>query len=362
MLNQRKAEQLLHTLGTLALFAVVFLWTFSNYFTAELSETYKQPFVMTIASCLTFQVYFVFLLIKDPLVYLLQLKERSQSPTGAKTDAEPLPPKPAVSLLSTARIGFNFFILYFLSNFLLNFSLGEAPLTKVSNLISTCGFFTLVIGAATGVESLSTLKMVAVALSLIATMFSVLPDFSVAGRETRAALLALGSAVFYGVYSIYLKWEEDRRPGQQLSMTLLFAFVGLYTMILVLPAILLASSFGWLEVPWPQSWKITVGLAINAIIGGLTPNYLWNVAFALTTPLVVAIGLSFATPLGVLAGFVKDNAVPWTEVMAAAVFILSFIILNLGTLDPLLDKRIDSFLLSFHRKFWPRPSNNLELE
>jgi drug/metabolite transporter (DMT)-like permease len=88
-----------------------------------------------------------------------------------------------------------------------------------------------------------------------------------------------------------------------------------------------------------------VNIAINAVIGGLIPNYMWNIAFALTTPLMVAIGLSFSTPLGVAAGYIKSGVVKTESAIAAFIIILSFCLLNLASLNEPLDAEIDEKVL-----------------
>lgn len=332
-------------LGSVALFTVVILWTFSSYLTSHVLDGYDQPFIITVASSLSFLLYFIFLVIPDPMMKIqsshvvVANEERKGADGESDAKAGALPP---LTLSETARVAFVFFILYFSSNCLLNFSLGSGDLASVSNLASTSGFFTLLIGYFAGVEILSTLRMGAVLLSVIATLLTVLPEFSLSGESTKAALFALSSAFAYGLYSIYLK--KVTKDESRVSMPMLFAFVGLYTLLIIVPGLIIAHVMNWYVVKMP-SQEAAINIAINAVIGGLIPNYMWNVAFALTTPLMVAIGLSFSTPLGVAAGYIKKGELKTESVIAAVIIILSFCLLNLASLNKPLDDEIDAKVL-----------------
>lgn len=339
-------------LGSIALFAVVILWTFSSYLTSHVLDHYDQPFIITVASSLSFLIYFIFLVIPDPMMKV-QNSEAAERTTDEEKNAEGKKEEeeeekkeeylPPLTLNETARVAFVFFVLYFCSNCLLNFSLGSGDLASVSNLASTSGFFTLLIGYLAGVEILSTLRIGAVLLSVVATLLTVVPDFSFSSRTTQAAFFALSSAFAYGLYSIYLK--KVTKDESRVSMPMLFAFVGLYTLLFIVPGLAFAYYMGWYVVNIP-SLDVATNILINAIIGGLIPNYIWNVAFTLTTPLMVAIGLSFSTPLGVIAGYIKKRELKTESVIAAIIIILSFCLLNLADLNKPLDDEVDEKVLN----------------
>lgn len=351
--------------GSGAVFFVVILWTLSSYLTSSVLKNYKFPIVITVANNLSFLVYFVFLIIPDPMMEFLKNQNEKDGTVSSSGEAaledveiqavngldngdeniensvklEPL------TLKETSRVALIFFILYFLSNFLMNFSLQDGKLTSVSNLSSTSGFFTLLLGYFFGVEVLSTLRLLAVILSVIATLLSVfVPGFSWTSGSTYAAFFALSSAFAYGVYSIYLK--KATKDESRISMPLLFAFVGLYTLLIIVPVLVASHLFGYYIIELPDS-KTCMSIFINAIVGALIPNYMWNIAFSLTTPLMVAIGLAFCTPLGVLAGWFNNDTIYPQDIIASSIIILSFCILNLASLNKPLDNQIDSIIVSF---------------
>ena len=69
-------ESIFFLLGTVALILVVVLWSFSSALTNQVLKAYNEPFVVTVASCLSFMSYFVFLVLPDPLIYILQQKKK----------------------------------------------------------------------------------------------------------------------------------------------------------------------------------------------------------------------------------------------------------------------------------------------
>lgn len=124
-------------------------------------------------------------------------------------------------------------------------------------------------------------------------------------------------------------------------MPLLFAFVGLYTLITIVPIMVVCHVSGWYTIEIPD-YKTFVNILVNAIVGALIPNYMWNIAFSLTTPLMVAIGLAFCTPLGLFASWLKSEKILYQEIVAAVIIVISFCLLNLASLNKPLDEEIDS--------------------
>jgi drug/metabolite transporter (DMT)-like permease len=187
-----------------------------------------------------------------------------------------------------------------------------------------------------------------VLLSFSAAVLTIAPSFELSGAVTQASFFALSSAFAYGCYSIYLKVVT--KDENRVSMPILFAFVGLYTLLLVVPLSMAAHFCGLVvfDVPTRRAaWSIL----LNAIVGGLLPNYMWNVAFAFTTPLVVAIGLSFSTPLGLLSSWWLKEAIAIQDYWASVVVILSFVTLNVASLNKKLDAKIDANVIELFKHY-----------
>jgi solute carrier family 35, member F5 len=235
-----------------------------------------------------------------------------------------------------AKVGFIFFIFYFASNYATTMSFGTTSAGSASILASTCGFFTLIFGRLIGVEELSPARLVAVAISVGGVLILGKSEFEDRGTKTLGNILSLVGAALYGVYSVFLK--KVTKDESRISMPILFAFVGLYTMLLTWPIF-----WGFHQVKWetfevPPNWKTVGYILINMFLGAFIPNYLWNVAFVLTSPLVVAIGISFNIPLTLIGEYLIDGQMPaWYKWVSAVCVVIGFVIVNLVTIYPKLD-------------------------
>lgn len=199
-----------------------------------------------------------------------------------------------------------------------------------------------------GVEVLSVLRVVAVLISVGGVILIGIPEFQKSDARMIGNSFALVGAFLYGVYSVYLKRisiDESR-----ISMPLLFAFSGLYTLLfgwIVLLGLHLRGSEVFELPPDPAVYGY---LAFNIIFGGLIPNYLWNVAFVCTSPLVVAIGISFNIPLTLVVEYYLKIRRGEVDVQffdyrfwAGICVVIGFIVVNLSNIYPQLDLACERF-------------------
>lgn len=236
-----------------------------------------------------------------------------------------------------------FCLLYLGSNYATYLSFDYTSVGSASILLSTCGFFTLLFGRIVGIEQLSLTRILAVLISVGGVLLLGIPEFRDSRTRALGNLIALTAAFLYGVYSTYLKRiaiDESR-----LNMTLLFGLSGLYTLLFLWPVfgILHLTGYETLEMP---SATTAVHIAINVIVGGLIPNYLWNVAYIGTSPLMVAIGLSFNIPLTLIVEKMRGQPMEPHRIGSAVCVVLGFLILNLSTIYPQIDLFGENFLKS----------------
>lgn len=270
---------------------------------------------MTVLSCFSLQFYFIFMLLGDPL----KRKE--------ETSVVPLTVK------ETAKLAIISCFIYFGMNYFSTISFGLTSIGSASILASTCGFFTLVIGRVAGVEKLSFLRVVSVLIGAAGVVILGVSEF--AGQDTKALgnMFAILGAALYGVNSVVLKKASG--DESRISTLNLFAFVGLYVTILSPPFFALLHYTGIEAFELPTNKMIYLYLVVNIIFGSLIPNYLWNIAFAYTSQLVVAIGISFTTPLTlVVEYFTKPELVTLQKILSAVCIILAFGLVNLVEMRP----------------------------
>lgn len=274
---------------------------------------------MTVLGCFSLQSYFLFSLFGDPL---------------KSWDTE------EYSLGKHARIALFTFALYLGMNYFSTISFGLTSPGSASIIASSCGFFTLLVGRMAGVESLSWFKVAGVLISAGGVALLGIADFTDAGNTTAGNICALLGAALYGVHSTVLK--KATGDESKVSTLTLFAFVGLYVTLTSAPIFLVLHLTGMETFELPPNGRIWLYIVINILFGSLIPNYLWNIAFLYTNQLIVAIGISFTTPLTLLVEYFQDEAqVTWQKIASAACLTLAFGLVNIAELRPDLDRKID---------------------
>lgn len=243
-----------------------------------------------------------------------------------------------------AKIAIVFCALYLASNYATNLAFGNTSVGSASILAATCGFFTLIFGWLMGVEVLSVMRILAVLISVGGVVLIGIPEFRSSDNRMMGNLFAIIGAILYGIYSVFLKRvaiDESR-----LSMPLIFAFGGLYTLLFAWPILLALHWSGVETLELPSDNKTAAFLVFNVIFGGLIPNYLWNVAFVCTSPLVVAIGISFNIPLTLVVETIKDNKNLFDYRFGAGIcVVIGFIIVNLSNIYPAIDLACERVLV-----------------
>lgn len=120
-----------------------------------------------------------------------------------------------------------------------------------------------------------------------------------------------------------------------LPYLLSLAVVGTFTTVLLWPCFFLLH-INEIEIfELPRRPIDLASIAVNMIFGSLLPNYLWNVAFMFTTPLVVAIGISFTIPTTlVLEHFYGREPITSIYIISGTLAVCGFLLINLSTIYP----------------------------
>ncbi|KAK7058864.1 hypothetical protein VNI00_001488 [Paramarasmius palmivorus] len=234
------------------------------------------------------------------------------------------------------------------------------------------GFFTLILGRIFKVEKLSLAKIGAVLMSFAGVVLVSLSDTTqdkpppspvsmtrrMAERVLQPGLgdaLALGSAIFYSIYTILLKVRIGSES--RIDMKLFFGFVGLFNIITLWPIGLILHWAGVEKIELPSTSQQVAGLLVNMFITW-SSDYLYVLAMLKTTPLVVTIGLSLTIPLAVIGDFFLGRPVK-LQVIGGALFVLvSFVAVGLD--DARLRRTEDLDLASEQRE--GRSRGDVELD
>lgn len=309
--------------GSLAL--VVIMWTVSNFSTERVANEYPHVFLVNMLYACGLQLYFVFLKVSDPIKAL-----RSRYATDCEDNDDNGKVKP-FTVAQHARIAVVFSVFYLAGNISMIYAFSKTSVFAASLMACTSSLWTLLFARVCRVGRVSAMKLASVIVTICAVAYFNWHDLLAAEERAKMTLLGNGlgvlSAVFYGAYSTFLK-KASQGDESRLSYALLFAFSGLYATIILVPGTVLLNLAGWDQFEWP-SGEISLLIVLNSLFGTVIPNYLWNAAFLFTSPLTVAIGLSFMTPLSLFVGWFYDNMkIHYYHIIATGMMMAGFMLIN----------------------------------
>lgn len=377
----RSSRRIISIIGIISLLCTVFLWVSGNYLVKEVvSKNFENPFLIVYFTQLSYMFYFIFLRVNDPLLkYISYLRQRiivedevhhneqgddavvsvdgdgdgedlvsptTTTNTNTKDDPEAdasLLTLPPITTRQLCRISAIFTILYLLSNWSFSKSLVYTSVTTASILATTGAFTTLVIGIPLGVEYISGLRVLSCVVCLFAVVLVLLSNGS-SYIGWLGNLMAIGSSVLNGIYSIYLRKASVNES--RLNIPLIFAISGVYTLFAGLIPFYCLHVTGFESVPALTEWPVKY-ILVNVFVCGLLPNYLWNIAFICNSPFTVAVGTSFSLPLTfVIEYFLQQKYThSLTEYFAAILMVVSCLLVNLSQLYPDWDVIVEGFLV-----------------
>lgn len=181
------------------------------------------------------------------------------------------------------------------------------------------------------VEKFSLLKGAAVVTTFVGVVVNSLPSVqgkSSGSSQTWGNLLSLFGAICYANFLVFLQKQTVGKQG--LNRPILFAFIGLFTMLFCWPVLLYLHLSKQERLELPTSGLVYLFLFLKVILGAVIPTYLWNVTFALTSPLYIAVGTSLSIPLNLVADYLMGNPVTWSSAIGAAFVTAGCFIMNLA--------------------------------
>lgn len=331
---------LLRVFGVASLCCVVLMWTLSNFSTEKVAFEYPHVFLVNMLYACGLQCYFIFLKVKDPIKALRSKYADDNDDDDGDANSKDKSDTASVQKLlehqpftvaQHAKIAILFSVLYLAGNISMIYAFSKTSVFAASLMACTSSLWTLLFSRLAGVGQVSVMKLASVLATIFAVAYFNWNDLIAAEERAKMTLLgnALGvlSALFYGAYSTYLKMA-CKGDESRLSYALLFAFSGLYASIILIPGCILlhvwkVDSF---ELPSPD---IALRILMNSVFGTVIPNYLWNAAFLFTSPLTVAIGLSFMTPLSLFVGWMREEMqIHYYHIVATILMMSGFMLIN----------------------------------
>ncbi|CAR28069.1 hypothetical protein ZYGR_0N05580 [Zygosaccharomyces rouxii] len=354
------------TLGLVMLAVVIVLWVLSSFLISLIFENdaYRKPFFITYFNTAAFLLYLLptgGTIWKNYITYghwdvERELRREQEGERSVQDDMHsPLIPKDSedesqkrLSLGDTIKLSAEFCIIWFLANFVTNASLMYTSVASQTILSSTSSFFTLFVGSLCNVESVNKAKVVGSLVSFMGIMLVTgsdsthafkLAENSEGVKTLLGNLLALAGALLYGVYSTLLK--RRIRDENRVNMTLFFGFVGLFTLVLLWPVMVLLHYIGWETFQLPKTPTVITIVLFNCLITFIS-DYCWASAMLLTSPLTVTVGLSITIPFAMMGDFIfKHEPITFLYFIGAMLILGSFLIINRQSEEEFLQREED---------------------
>lgn len=340
-------------LGVWFIFLVAVLWTGGSILTQYIYSDldFRSPFLLTYISSSLFALYL-------PIWWILcaigTVKDPPWSDDNDDIDKIAMT-KSQIGIVNgekiyachqkTIAIALALCPLWFIANFLYEYSLLLSSISSTTIISNLSGAFTLMFSGVAGVETVSYLKVIGVALcflgaTLVATSDARTSDddnsanpsvSSTVGGDVMAALAAAG----YGLYTTYLKFKV--RDDISIAMPLLLGYMGALNAAILSPIVVILCATG---VEGGKHFTSTVFafLMLGGLIDYVLSDYLWARAVVLTTPTIATVGLSITIPMAFVADILFSTGVKITAmaIVGSVIVVVGFIVVNVSPseLDP----------------------------
>ena len=255
-------------------------------------------------------------------------------------------PTQRYSHLQTFRIGMIMTPLWFLANCSYNMSLSQTSITSSTIISTTSTLWTFCFAVCAKAERFSAMAMLGISMTMAGSLLTGLHDEltnggGAAGMNATSSgedddrikgsvwgdALSLFSAMMYGAYSTTLRvlCPDD----EFISMPLMFGYLGACTSLFFFPIFAFLFATGELQ---GLGLGLIGWICLKSLGNNVLADYFWARAVVLTSPTVVAVGLSVTVPLAFLSDFVLHQAVPdMLNTAGAALVIVGFILVNLAS-------------------------------
>lgn len=347
--TQRVPTRRQHILGVILILLVASIWVFSAEFIQFIfgSSNFSKPYFLTYVSTSAFSIFLLGFLRPSWRASLHQPPQpvdqhayeplhNSAHPNTSTTTATAIAPgdDPVVPVrfppAYVLSVGASLAAPFFIANWTNNTGLQMTSVASSSTIATLTSLFTLIIGAITGVERFSFVKLISSFLSIAGVALIMSFDKTVRQPHAKPVLgdaFSILSAIVYAAYTIFLKARAG--PEGTLNMSMMLGFMGIVTALGAWPGLIAMDLLKWESFSVPEP-KTALMLFANAMIGTVLSDYLWATSVVLTSPLVTSLSLSLTTPLSIFADAVfRHKHFNWSYILGAILVLMGFFLVNL---------------------------------
>ncbi|GJQ15469.1 hypothetical protein GpartN1_g7260.t1 [Galdieria partita] len=199
-----------------------------------------------------------------------------------------------------------FGLLWLTANYVFNLALDRTSVASNSILSTLSSVFTLFLASYFQIERLSWLKFGYVLLNFVGVVFVTWSDSALRGSRTLIGdCFSILSALLYSFYVLFL--QVRLLHSSPLDISELFGWMGLLMMICLVPVMFLWNILGFEKFVLP-SFRSSLFLIMNALIGTVLSDYLWALAVVFTSPVLATMALSLTIPLSTVVDNLQGKA------------------------------------------------------
>lgn len=282
----------------------------------EEQDTFNHPLVIAWLCTSVFMFY---------LPLRAVLKRVKHAPTAGE-EREPLLGEDDSESLElgvgeTWRKAAPFSVLWFATNACIDAALSLTSVSSMTLCFSTAGLWTLLIGAAFGIEELTLGKLAASLLTITGVALVCKGDALNASEGTMYGnVLAMTAALGYASFLVYYR---VRLAGEKVSLMLFFGLVGATSFLFFTPIVLLLEYRHGIHIP--RNPRLLLCLA-GDVWFSFAADYLNVKAMMQTSALVATLATTMTVPLAILGDFVLGTQLGgWRSGLGAVVIVISFL-------------------------------------